>query len=72
MSGIVGIINLDGAPVDPALLQKLTGSMAYRGPDRQQTWLDGHVGFVPAITTNCCTPSTHPRFGCWAITIAMN
>jgi asparagine synthase (glutamine-hydrolysing) len=45
MSGIVGIVNLDDAPVDPALLQRMTNSMAYRGPDRQQIWADGNVGF---------------------------
>lgn len=45
MSGIVGIINFDDAPVDRALLQRMTGSMAHRGPDRQQIWADGNVGF---------------------------
>ncbi len=45
MSGIVGIVNLDDAPVDRALLQRMTGSMAYRGPDRRQIWADGNVGF---------------------------
>jgi len=45
MSGIVGILNLDGAPIEPHLLQKLTDFLAFRGPDAKQTWLDGHVGF---------------------------
>jgi asparagine synthase (glutamine-hydrolysing) len=45
MSGIVGIVNLDGAPVDPDLLARLTEFMVYRGPDAQQTWIDGQVGF---------------------------
>src|SRR4051812_19535812 len=45
MSGIVGIINVDGAPVDRLLLQQMTESMAFRGPDAQETWADGHVGF---------------------------
>ena len=45
MSGIVGIINLDGAPVDRDLLQSMTDFMAYRGPDAQEIWIDGHVGF---------------------------
>src|SRR5687768_11406802 len=45
MSGIVGIFNLDGAPVDPELLQKMTTSMAFRGPDAQNTWISGNVGF---------------------------
>jgi asparagine synthase (glutamine-hydrolysing) len=45
MSGIVGIINLDGAPVDRNLLEQMTQFMAVRGPDAQQIWIDGHVGF---------------------------
>jgi asparagine synthase (glutamine-hydrolysing) len=45
MSGIVGIINLDGAPVDRPLLEKLTDFLAFRGPDAQSVWSDGHVGF---------------------------
>lgn len=45
MSGIAGIINLDGAPVDRQLLWRLTGSMTHRGPDEQQIWIDGNVGF---------------------------
>ena len=44
MSGIVGIINLDGAPVDRALLEHMTQAMAFRGPDAQDVWLDGSVG----------------------------
>ena len=45
MSGIVGILNTDGAPVDRDLLQRLTGQMAYRGPDNSSTWADGAIGF---------------------------
>jgi asparagine synthase (glutamine-hydrolysing) len=45
MSGIVGIVNLDGAPVDRPLLERMTGFMAFRGPDAQGIWVDGPVGF---------------------------
>ncbi len=45
MSGILGIINLDGAPVDRQLLRRMTGFMAYRGPDAQEIWIDGNIGF---------------------------
>src|SRR5918999_5613500 len=45
MSGILGIINLDGSPVDRQLLWRMTGSMSHRGPDEQQIWIDGNVGF---------------------------
>ena len=45
MSGIVGILNFDGAPVDRELLQRMTGAMTFRGPDRQATWRRASVGF---------------------------
>src|SRR5258706_348396 len=45
MSGIVGIINLDGAPVDRDLLRRMTDFMSFRGPDAQEIWIDGNVGF---------------------------
>ena len=45
MSGICGIVNLDGAPVDRQLLQKMTALIAFRGPDAQNVWVDGRVGF---------------------------
>ncbi|MGH9594022.1 MAG: asparagine synthetase B family protein, partial [Bryobacteraceae bacterium] len=45
MSGIVGIVNLDGAPADLPLLRGMTEALAFRGPDGQQTWCDGPVAF---------------------------
>jgi asparagine synthase (glutamine-hydrolysing) len=45
MSGIVGIVNFDGAPVDRDLLTRLTKSMTFRGPDAQQTVNLGQAGF---------------------------
>ena len=45
MSGIVGILNLDGAPIDPDLLARMTNYMAFRGPDNLDNWSDGPVGF---------------------------
>ena len=45
MSGIAGLYNLDGAPLDLQLLEQMTSSLAFRGPDAQQTWSDGPVGF---------------------------
>jgi asparagine synthase (glutamine-hydrolysing) len=45
MSGFVAIINTNGAPVDRNILKRLTDSLAYRGPDRQHSWVDAHVGF---------------------------
>jgi asparagine synthase (glutamine-hydrolysing) len=45
MSGIVGIVNLDRAPVDRGLLERMTEFLRCRGPDAQAVWSDGHVGF---------------------------
>lgn len=45
MSGIVGILNLSGAPVDQSLLERMTGALAFRGPDAQSVWQRNHVGF---------------------------
>ena len=63
MSGIVGIINTDGAPVDRGLLRRMTESMARRGPDAQEVWIDGPVGFGHALlrTTRESEGETQPR-----------
>jgi asparagine synthase (glutamine-hydrolysing) len=45
MSGIVGIVNLDGEPLDPRLLTRMTNFLGFRGPDAKRTWIDGAVGF---------------------------
>jgi asparagine synthase (glutamine-hydrolysing) len=45
MSGIIGIVNLNGEPLDPSLLRRMTDYMAVRGPDAQHVWSDGSVGF---------------------------
>jgi len=45
MSGIVGIVRLDGAPIDRELLRRMTNFMAFRGPDGRDIWCDGSVGF---------------------------
>jgi asparagine synthase (glutamine-hydrolysing) len=45
MSGIVGMVNLDGAPVDRGLLARMTAYLAFRGPDRQAMEVAGSAGF---------------------------
>jgi asparagine synthase (glutamine-hydrolysing) len=45
MSGIVGIVHFDGAPVDCRLLVRMTDFMTFRGPDADKIWIDGTVGF---------------------------
>lgn len=46
MSGICGIVNFDGKPVDPDLLKKMAEAAAYRGPDGINYWIQGNVGFA--------------------------
>jgi len=46
MSGICGIVNFDGAPVDPELLCKMAEASAYRGPDGIRYWISDNVGFA--------------------------
>src|SRR5690349_10449460 len=58
MSGIVGIVNFDGAPIDRHLLNRLTNSLSFRGPDAQATWIDGHVGFGHTLLRTTCDAET--------------
>ena len=46
MSGICGIVNFDGAPVDPDVLRKMAEASAYRGPHGIRYWIAGNVGFA--------------------------
>jgi len=45
VSGIVGIVERAGAPVDRPLLQSLTRSLSFRGPEAREVWVEGQVGF---------------------------
>jgi len=42
--GIAGIFNLNGEPVSPVLLRKMTDVMAHRGPDGEGFYTDSFVG----------------------------
>lgn len=44
MCGITGIIHLDGSPVSPVVLRKMTDAIIHRGPDGEGQWVDGNVG----------------------------
>jgi len=46
MSGIVAVVNYDGAPVDPQVLKKMAEQCAYRGPDGIHYWIEGNVGLA--------------------------
>jgi asparagine synthase (glutamine-hydrolysing) len=60
VSGIVGILHLDHSPIDHLLLQRLTKFQAFRGPDAQQVWIDGYVGFGHTLLTTT-EESKHER-----------
>jgi asparagine synthase (glutamine-hydrolysing) len=42
--GIAGIIHLDGSPVAPPTLRRMTDAIAHRGPDGEGQWIEGNVG----------------------------
>ncbi|MDC1527529.1 asparagine synthase (glutamine-hydrolyzing) [Gammaproteobacteria bacterium] len=44
MCGVAGVINLDGKPVPPVFLKRMTDAIAHRGPDGEGQWIDGNVG----------------------------
>lgn len=46
MSGIVGLWNLDGGPVDAAILARMSATLAHRGPDGEGHRLAGPVGLA--------------------------
>src|SRR5258705_6713864 len=61
MSGIVGILNLDGAPVDRQLLSRMTGFMSFRGPDAQEIWLQGNIGLGHTMLRTAFEAATEKR-----------
>lgn len=44
MCGITGIFNLNGEPVSPVILRKMTDAIAHRGPDGEGFYIDSFVG----------------------------
>lgn len=44
MSGIVGICSLDERPVEQQNLGRMVDTLAHRGPDGADIWIDGSVG----------------------------
>ena len=44
MSGIAGIYDLRGEPVDPALVRRMTDAGTHRGPDGAGYWIAGPIG----------------------------
>lgn len=49
MSGIAGILRLDGRPVDPVEPDRMLDAIAHRGGDARSTWSDGPVGLGAVV-----------------------
>ncbi len=66
MSGIIGVWNLAGRPVEVAGLDRLSAALAHRGPDAEGRWACGAVGLacrLLRITPEAATetqPLVHP------------
>ncbi|MGD8290984.1 MAG: asparagine synthase (glutamine-hydrolyzing) [Desulfobacterales bacterium] len=45
MCGICGIFNLNGEPVSPVNLRRMTDAIAHRGPDGEGFYIDSFIGF---------------------------
>ena len=61
MSGIAGLVDLDGAPVDARLLRRMTESMRYRGPDAQAVWAGGPAGLGHALLRTAASGGEEPQ-----------
>ncbi len=46
MSGIIGLWNLDGRPVEKEVLARMSQMLAHRGPDGERLWVQGSVGLA--------------------------
>jgi len=44
MCGIAGIFNLNGEPVSPNILKKMSNSIVHRGPDGEGFYTEGNIG----------------------------
>lgn len=66
MSGILGLWNLDGRPLESELLAKMSATLAHRGPDGEDFWTKGPVGLacqLMRVTPESLTetqPLVHP------------
>ena len=71
MSGIVGVCHSDSRPVNKELLQRMTASLAFRGPDAQNISVIDNIGFGHALlqTTEASLGECQPfRWGEFWIT----
>ena len=62
MSGIAGIVRVDGVAVEPAELAAMSTALAHRGRDGAGQWIDGSVGLAHRLlaTTRASAAIRHP------------
>jgi asparagine synthase (glutamine-hydrolysing) len=60
MSGIVGIVNFDGAPIDRDLVTRMTASLIFRGPDAKQILAERNAGFGHTLLRTTRESETQP------------
>jgi asparagine synthase (glutamine-hydrolysing) len=53
VSGFVGILHLDGSPMDRSVVERLTEFQKFRGPDAQKSWVNGCVGLGHTLLRTC-------------------
>jgi asparagine synthase (glutamine-hydrolysing) len=46
VSGICGVVNLDGSPVEPGVLESMAEAATHRGPDGVRYWRGGNAGLA--------------------------
>jgi asparagine synthase (glutamine-hydrolysing) len=57
MSGFIAVFNIDGEPVEPTVLGALMRRVYYRGPDKQDSWIEGNVGLGQTLL--CISPEEY-------------
>jgi len=60
MSGIAAVFRSDGAMVEPQLLERLSQTLAIRGPDSKRIWSCGPFGLVHTHLATDARPSDQP------------
>src|SRR3954471_10244834 len=58
MSGISGIWNTDGKPVEAEILKSISAQLAHRGVDGESLWLDGPIGLSCYLMRNAPESAT--------------
>jgi len=62
MSGIAGIVNFEGEPVQRPLVQQMVDALLFRGPDGHGVWSDGGVCLVHTSLSTTESPREQQPF----------